>query len=252
MSSIRLRTTPSAFNNAVSLLSDEQKEAVRSFGFGSLLDFNIATLPHMLCHFVVENFDVTSSEIRSGAGVIKVDKEAVHDVFGIPMGETPITSVNVAKEMEFITGWLAQYEDPAKVEAEKQETETLNLPGKKLVKKRGPKPSKIPVPSVRPTAIANKIAENMGQVNEYFKMNFLMLFITSVIYSDHSGAAELNTLYSVSNNADFTTLDFCSYLLQFLGCCKFWKPNSQKHYHGPATLLTVSFSSFTFLNKLFT
>jgi len=196
------------------LLSGAQKEAVKSYGFASLLDFNIDGLPPKLCHYVVENFDPKSKVIRTMKHQIKVDAQDVFDVFGIPIGGHIITELPPLPNCEeFLEAWLRQFPNP---------------------KKGQPK-------IIRSNAIALNILESK-EVNYFFKMNFVMLFVTSLVAFDTSGNAYNNLLVRVGNSSDLQSLDWCALVINYLCSSKrSWKPhNKDSFYSGPATFLVVS------------
>jgi len=143
-----------------------------------------------------------------------VDREAVHDVFGIPIGGVDIDSFNsILSTDEFLSGWLNQYPKDNK--------------GK---------------PLIRASTIFDRITK-FQEDNLYFKMNFLTYFMTKLIFCVGNGVANLHLVKHVSNDVDVSKLDWCGYVLGFLRSSRLsWQADVyDKYFFGPATFLTVSF-----------
>ncbi|KAI3826693.1 hypothetical protein L1987_00745 [Smallanthus sonchifolius] len=69
---------------ALAGMKKKQRDTVRSMGFGKLLSFKVDGIPSKLGHYVVDMFDTKKMEINLGAVQIKVNKESVHQLLGIP------------------------------------------------------------------------------------------------------------------------------------------------------------------------
>ncbi|KAI3795805.1 hypothetical protein L1987_38465 [Smallanthus sonchifolius] len=63
---IRSRSTPRQLCITVRRLSDKQKEAVKSMGFGKILSMRVDGIPTKLAYFVVDTFDQSKLEIDLG------------------------------------------------------------------------------------------------------------------------------------------------------------------------------------------
>jgi hypothetical protein len=209
-------------------LSAEQRQVVIDMGFGSLIVFNIKSLPGKLTYHVVDKFDSDDMVIRNYAGDIKCDNEAVHDVFGIPMGDVDMYDLESNNESAFVKRWLRQF----------------NIDHSKI----------------RPSNIAEMIMDNKTSVGIIFKMNVLMLFANTMVTSESNGYIVKDVLYRVSkarlvNDADIRAIDWCGFLLKALKSSKnSWdRENPSKcPFAGPATFLTVSVVFFVLfiLNNL--
>jgi len=213
ISPLTLRTSPSSFSKMVSTISQAQKDFVRSFGFGFLLDFNIDAPTPRLGHHVVQSFDPKNMVIKNERGDIIVDSQAVNDVFGLPNGGEDIHELkSLGKYIEFHQRWMAQYPHEGKGSQK-----------------------------VYATDICSKICSST-EVDEFFKMNFVMLFLTSVIFCENGGKCFDSLLLRIGNDTDLLSLDWCGYVLWHLRKSKtHWKPHNPKSYYcGPVTFLIVS------------
>ncbi|CAI9114859.1 OLC1v1015669C1 [Oldenlandia corymbosa var. corymbosa] len=63
-----------------------QREAIREFGFGSLLNLKIESIPHALCHFLAGNFQTGGRTITLNNGVLDFTEEDVVAVLDLPRG----------------------------------------------------------------------------------------------------------------------------------------------------------------------
>lgn len=208
---IKLRSSPSQLCLAMtSGLNTIQQEAMRDFGFGSLIGFNIPFLPGKLVYHVVDNFDPENLVIKTSMGDISCDRDAVYDVFGIPKGEKDIFEYPSNEDSEFAKEWKRQWP---------------------------------PNFGIRNSSIATKIDES-SVADNLFKMNVLMLFTNTMATSATNGVLCYEILNLVPIDADMRSIDWCGYLLKSLKVSKNkWDREylEKNPYSGPATFLTVRF-----------
>ncbi|KAI3797168.1 hypothetical protein L1987_32421 [Smallanthus sonchifolius] len=84
---IRIRNSPITLCKLVKLLTDKQKMVVKEMGFGSIIMFNISSLPTSLGYWLVSNYDPSCNQLNLGTHVITITSQTVHEVLGIPMGK---------------------------------------------------------------------------------------------------------------------------------------------------------------------
>ena len=214
LKSIFLRSSPSTFAHVMTEINEDQKKSMHDFGLGSLVGFNIQRLPGKLTYYVVDAFNPDDMVIRTPRGDIACDRDAVHDVFGLPKGPNDILGFPSKENSDFVKQWLGQF----------------------------PKGS-----SIRKTLVANTILKTGGTDN-IFKMNILMLFANTMVTSSTNGEFSREVLHHVPIDVDMCTLDWCGYLLKYLKESKnHWdrKSPEKNYYAGPATFLAVSFSIYS-------
>ncbi|KAI3800880.1 hypothetical protein L1987_28979 [Smallanthus sonchifolius] len=56
-------------------------------GFGSIIKFNISSLPTSIGYWLVSNYDPSCNQLNLGTHVITITPQTVHEVLGIPMGK---------------------------------------------------------------------------------------------------------------------------------------------------------------------
>jgi hypothetical protein len=209
--SLFLRSSPSSFARVMTELNKAQQQVLHDFGFGSLVGFNIRSLPGKLAYYVVDAFDPENMVIRTSKGDIPCDRDAVRDVFGLPNGPNDILGFPSKENSDFVNEWLRQF----------------------------PKDT-----SVRKKLVVDAILKT-GNTDNLFKMNILMLFANTMVISSTNGEFSKEVLHHVPIDADMSTLDWCGYLLKYLKVSKKnWDRNHPEKnlYAGPATFLAVSFS----------
>ena len=87
----KTRTSHSDLFTLIRNLTAEQKEAVKSIGFGSLLSLDISKCPTYLSINVIKNFDVVKRSIVLPNGEeILIDEDLIHSVLNIPKGEMDV------------------------------------------------------------------------------------------------------------------------------------------------------------------
>ncbi|XP_071727048.1 uncharacterized protein [Rutidosis leptorrhynchoides] len=155
---LRLRTTPAQFAKVMCSLTPEQKFCVTRLGFRSLIGFNIDQLPGNLVYYVVDNFDGDEMIIKTQKGNIKVDSQAVHDVFGLEDVGTDIDTSELKLGSLFVQNWLNQFPPPPFV--------------------------------TRSSSLCSKIPTST-EVDSIFQMNFIMLFASTMVSCERNGKYQL-------------------------------------------------------------
>jgi hypothetical protein len=73
-----------------SLLVD-QKDLIRHYDYGGLLDIKCSKLQPELCQFLMESFNSTTCSMDfPDRGSIPVTEESVYEVLGVPMGDLEV------------------------------------------------------------------------------------------------------------------------------------------------------------------
>jgi hypothetical protein len=74
------------FSNVINSLSEDCKNAIRKYGFGSLLLFNNCSMPRNFVHWVARLVNYNSGDTVVDGKVISLTKEVVHLVLDLPFG----------------------------------------------------------------------------------------------------------------------------------------------------------------------
>lgn len=202
-------TKPKPLAGVMTSLNQNQKKAIRDLGFGSLIGFDIIDLPLDLLFYVVDSFDNEEMLIRTSKGDIKCDRDAVFDVFGIRGGTVDIKSLDKVSD-SFHKDWCNQFDN---------------------------------VRDITTSEIESAITNSNGATDEFFKMNFLMLFANTMIGCETNGVIKYDVLEHISSKTVISEIDWIGLLLNELQNSKNnWNRESagKNPYAGPSTFLTVS------------
>ncbi|CAI9299250.1 unnamed protein product [Lactuca saligna] len=96
--SINTRSTPGLMTDVVSSLMSEQKDWVKRTGFKAFLKINMKSIPLKLCHFVLEHCDEGTNSILIKGKIIKITKEKIHKVFGLPKTGKSLFNLDMVSE----------------------------------------------------------------------------------------------------------------------------------------------------------
>ncbi|CAI9294870.1 unnamed protein product [Lactuca saligna] len=98
--------------DAVSSLTSEQKDWVKRMGFKAFLKINIKSIPLKLCHFVLKHYDEGTNSILIKGKRIKITKEKIHKVFGLPKtGKSLFDLDKVSEDHQVFDGWMNELKD---------------------------------------------------------------------------------------------------------------------------------------------
>ncbi|XP_071726718.1 uncharacterized protein [Rutidosis leptorrhynchoides] len=205
---LRLRTTPAQFAKVMCSLTPEKKVCVTRLGFRSLIGFNIDQLPGNLVYYVVDNFDGDEMIIKTQKRNIKVDSQAVHDVFGLEDVGTDIDTLELKLGSLFVQNWLNQFPPPPFV--------------------------------TRSSSLCSKILTST-EVDSIFQMNFIMLFASTMVSCERNGKVSSYVLMRLSDDVDISSINWSMFLLSSLKYSKNgWNRNDPNcFYTGAATFLTL-------------
>ncbi|CAH1451341.1 unnamed protein product [Lactuca virosa] len=109
--SINTRSTPGLMTDAVSSLTSDKKDWVKRMGFKAFLKINIKSIPLKLCHFVLEHYDEGTNSILIKGKRIKITKEKIHKVFGLPKTRKSLFDLDmVSEDHQVFDGWVKELE----------------------------------------------------------------------------------------------------------------------------------------------
>ncbi|PWA79610.1 ulp1 protease family, C-terminal catalytic domain-containing protein [Artemisia annua] len=84
---VKIKKFPGPLYDIVNEITMDQKWAVSSLGFTSLIDFGLNVMPRRLGYWLLQRFDAKSGILTVFGETIKIDAERVHHTFGFPMGK---------------------------------------------------------------------------------------------------------------------------------------------------------------------
>lgn len=173
-----------------------------------MIDMSLDIIPAKIAHYVVLKYDPKTNSIDLGDIKIKITEDKIHEVLGIQKDGIDLDSIKDCEpDNEELKQWYAQ----------------------------DPKVSK----TMQPLC---DLLEQTDEADEMFVINFLTLFINSIIEKTTSGATETRHIPKLIALEDKSTVNWCKYLNNCLKNSKsIWKPNSNNSYYaGPLPFLVVS------------
>nr|GEZ33039.1 hypothetical protein [Tanacetum cinerariifolium] len=101
---------PKALFDTMNCLTEESKRCLKQMGFERYINFSIVEFSSTLAYHVIENFHTPSMELILQKGSIKATRQKVHDILGIPMGNTKLQDLKQRDANDpFIVEWEEQY-----------------------------------------------------------------------------------------------------------------------------------------------
>ena len=92
------------------LLKEEQRKCVVAMGFGAALTMRLGKLPRMLSFWLVDNYNPNNNSIYVNGQTFVVTREAILDIYGIPMGEIAMSNpVKANHEDDVVRVWKSQF-----------------------------------------------------------------------------------------------------------------------------------------------
>ncbi|CAH1453910.1 unnamed protein product [Lactuca virosa] len=177
-------------------------------GFKSLLKLEVDELPSSLGLFVIKSFDIDKKVLKVINGEIKVDRQSVNEMLGIPMGDQKVEDLSFRPaEDKCYNKWISQYH--------KAENIRLN-------------------------DITNAIIPSK-EADFNFKLNFIVLFCNTLVESTPAGKINQNILKKISSTTDFSKIDWCSYTIESLinNTRSYVSHNCKGYFYGPLTYLLL-------------
>ncbi|CAH1421788.1 unnamed protein product [Lactuca virosa] len=109
---IQVRTSPNVLYSCMHKLSEEQKSYISSIGLGHLLNMKVEGCTSIIGHYMVRNFDVNRMVLRLPRGDIPINREVIHELLGLPLGNVAIKSMAYTQVTDdTITVWKKQFDD---------------------------------------------------------------------------------------------------------------------------------------------
>ncbi|PWA38638.1 hypothetical protein CTI12_AA552920 [Artemisia annua] len=185
---IKIKNSPGPLYDTIQKITTDQKKAISSMGFKSLLDFEINVMPSRLGYWLLERFDAESGNLTVFGDTIHITPELIHHTFGFPMGQFAVDVREVVKERsnEAYIEWKKQFNGVSRFYANK------NL---------------MPV-------IMNQIKKNDS--GNLFLKNIISLFCTIMSYVGTMGTLNIGVIPSLTDLEVVKQMDWCEYVLHNL------------------------------------
>ncbi|CAH9086994.1 unnamed protein product [Cuscuta europaea] len=163
--------------------TEQQKNEVEKFGFGSLLSLNIPEMPSKLAYWVVRSFDPKNCKLTGCDDILQVKGEDVQLVLGFPRGSKSIVKKNMLAKCAVLHEWRALFP--------KNENQ------------------------ITPTEVCKAMLE-CTQGGIWFIRHFLLLLISVVIDSYQNGYVNHQILNNLETIEGIKELNWCEYVMSTL------------------------------------
>ncbi|PWA53614.1 phospholipase-like protein [Artemisia annua] len=189
---------------------NNQKKDVISMGFGDFLEFKINDIPTRLGYWLLDRFDEETRILDVNGRRISITPDLVKNMLGVPMGDIHIeASDNADYRNPLIKQWKGQFRKDVKKFFNSHVVDAI------VKNKRG---------------------------GWMFKLNFLVLFFSTIGELNLSNTVNLRFLPCINNEDDIPKLDWCSYIIECLVRTKrAW--NRNQHFNGPVILILVVYAT---------
>ena len=191
-------------------LSDAQQQWIEDAGFKNLLKFELVELPQRLSYKVLQSFDEKNCMLVLKNGVIEITGKVVHAILGLPYQGAEIEFVQDNAVQERLKKWRSQFGISN---------------GQSLVKA---------------SDVVDKIKQT-GDVDDTFKMNFLVVMANVLIRSNTNNFVSQAVLYFNDDLDHCAKYNWANYLIKSLVITKKrWMRTSSLFFTGPMIFLLVS------------
>ncbi|KAL8255466.1 hypothetical protein R6Q59_030533 [Mikania micrantha] len=200
------RASPHLLSKCIQKLKPQQVEEVKELGFQKMLNFAMNGVPHKLAYFLLDKFDDKLMHIDLGQRKIEVNCDAIHQLLGIPNKGTDLQTIpKLDKMTSFGKKWKDRY------------------PG-----------------LITRAMIVQMIQNSNDDENSFFTIDFIVLFISSIISCRTNGHCKTGLLRKISEDLELKDINWCKFVLDKLrGCKKGWKRNPNYQFSGAITILTL-------------
>ncbi|KAL4567773.1 hypothetical protein LXL04_023366 [Taraxacum kok-saghyz] len=104
------RMSPSRLCEAVRMMSNKQKNAIKEMGLGSLLGISIDILPGLLNYYLVDKLDAESDKILLEINVITITKDGISKIIGLSQDGVDMVTLPVCEnDNPILVQWKSQY-----------------------------------------------------------------------------------------------------------------------------------------------
>ncbi|KAK9075607.1 hypothetical protein SSX86_003933 [Deinandra increscens subsp. villosa] len=216
---IRTRSSTAQFHRCIQILRHHQKQVVRNMGFGQLLTFMVNGLPAKLAYYVVDNFDPKLIVIKVGNRTIKVDRDSIKILLGVPSSGIKFQPGNELKQRDpKVLKWRRRYSTSF----------------------------------ISPTQLVDKIRDSLDEDSFNFRMDFIMCFLSVMVECYAQGSLKEIVLDYISSDVDFKHVDWVYYIIEAIKRCKerWRREDNRSEFAGPLAILMLLYVDSTKCNGM--
>ncbi|GKC66075.1 hypothetical protein Tco_1098673, partial [Tanacetum coccineum] len=213
---INTRMSPSHLKNVLNTCTLTQIMDLNELGMGHFHNnFDFESTPRELGIWVVKSYDHETHTLRMGDGrIIKVSRELIHEILGVPMGENKVISLpTTTSEDKTITDW--RYTTP-------------------LTEDR-----------IHITRVDDHVS-SLTANGWPFKVGFLVVFFSILAQGNKDGTVNQRFIPTLRNIDEFQNYDWCQFILDYIKS-EVIEFKLRSYFVGPLHLLAVCFLTELYL-----
>ncbi|KAL8242032.1 hypothetical protein R6Q59_012334 [Mikania micrantha] len=155
----------------------------------------------------VDKLDVSSMQILGRQGPIEVNQEADFRLLGIPNRGIDLKTLNPTRNLSTkFQEWRKLY----------------------------------PNEYISPSELVKRLGEARDDDSFNFKVDFLMLFIGTIVECHAHGKCKIDVLNYIGDETEICKINWCSYIVDCIERCKYgWLPNTKSPFKGALAILTL-------------
>lgn len=208
---LKTRMSPAQFQKLIENLTDQQKNAVRDIGFGSLLQLQVTCGDNKLSTYLVQNFDVYRCALKLEDEEMLLTEDDVDSTLGLPHGPLQVIEGNNSNATEdynnLLTQWRARWNVPT----------------------CGP---------ITKTLCDGILA--MKEHGDMFKRDFVVFVVSTMLKGHTNRSSNFKVLYSLINVDKIKEYNWCRYVFtSLIRSVERWKKKPTSNFTGPLVFLLV-------------
>lgn len=208
---MQTRMSPKHFRELLSSLNPAQQKAVQDIGFGSMLTLTVFDWDSRLTRYLLEQFDPYKCSLDLQDDQMRISADDVYSTLELPNGQYPViegTSETEPPEyVTLLTDWRHRWQ------VAKGSPLTRCMPAKMIER---------------------------GDSGDWFKRDFVIMLVSSLLKGNQSRKAAYKVLYSLGDVSKIKDLNWCEYTFKSLiDSAISWKKKPESFFCGPALFLMV-------------
>ncbi|XP_031106287.1 uncharacterized protein LOC116010934 [Ipomoea triloba] len=210
---LQTRMSPKHFRELLSSLNSAQQQAVQDIGFGSMLTMTVFDWDSRLTRYLVQKFDPYKCSLDLQGDQMRISADDVYSTLELPNGQDPVieatSETEPAEYVNLLTEWRHIWE----------------------ITNGSPLIGRMPA----------KMIER-GDSGDWFKRDFVILLVSSILKGNQSRNAAYKVLYSLADVSKIKDLNWCEYTFKSLiDSVESWKKKPNAFFCGPALFLMLTY-----------
>ncbi|XP_031131949.1 uncharacterized protein LOC116033338 [Ipomoea triloba] len=210
---LQTRMSPKHFRELLSSLNPAQQQAVQDIGFGSMLTLTVFYWDSRLTRYLLEQFDPYKCSLDLQGDQMRISADDVYSTLELPNGQYHVIEGTSETEPEEYVNLLTEWRH--RWEVTKGSPLTRSMPAKMIER---------------------------GDSGDWFKRDFVIMLVSSLLKGNQSRNAAYKVLYSLADVSRIKDLNWCEYTFKSLiDSAESWKKKPNAYFCGPALFLMLTY-----------